>query len=263
MDFEPRDRYTVSDLAAIMALLRSPGGCPWDRAQTHASIRKNVIEEAYEVADAIDRNDAAALCEELGDLLLQVVFHSRMSEEAGEFTLDDVADGICRKLILRHPHIFGEKKAESADEVLDLWNEVKAKEKGQTTATKALADVPKCFPALMRSQKLLSRAARAGFHSPDAKAAIALTEEKLSAFQRAAEQTDVTACEERMGDFLFSAVQTAQLLKIDAEESLSAACERFFDRFARMEALSKQRGIDLTGATADQLRSLWEEADRL
>ena len=153
MEFSLRDRYTVDDLVALMELLRSEDGCPWDREQTHSSIRKNVIEEAYEVADAIDKNDQASLCEELGDLLLQVVFQSQMSREEGAFTFDDVADGICKKLVLRHPHIFGNVNAGGSQEVLNIWEEVKKKEKGQKTATETLRAVPSSFPALMRSQK--------------------------------------------------------------------------------------------------------------
>ena len=154
LSFDQKQNYRIEDLLRIMELLRGEGGCPWDREQTHQSIRNNLIEEAYEVVEAIDMESPEMLKEELGDLLLQVAFHSRMSEEAGHFRFDDVADGICKKLILRHPHIFGEVSVRDPEEVLDNWEEIKKREKGQKTATDAVKSVPRVFPALMRSQKV-------------------------------------------------------------------------------------------------------------
>ena len=167
MDFSKKQNYKMDDLVEIMRLLRSKDGCPWDREQTHLSIRKNLIEEAYEVCDALDQQNTALLCEELGDLLLQVIFHSRIAQEAGTFNLDDVADGICKKLIVRHPHIFADVLVSGSDEVLDNWDEIKKREKGQHSATETLRAVPMVFPALMRSQKVQKRAAKAGFDYPD------------------------------------------------------------------------------------------------
>ena len=260
MDFTPKDSYTVSDLVSIMALLRSDGGCPWDREQTHRSIRKNVIEEAYEVADAIDRENSDALCEELGDLLLQVVFQSRMSEEEGGFDFDDVADGICRKLIRRHPHIFAQREAGDPDEVLALWEEIKIREKGQSTVLQTLTAVPDCFPALMRCQKLQSRAARAGFRYPGIQAAVSVLRTEIAGLESALAQPKTPVPEEKIGDLLFSVTAISQMLGIDAEESLSDVCRTFVNRFAEAERIAKKRQIDMKEASEEQLLLLWEEA---
>jgi tetrapyrrole methylase family protein/MazG family protein len=263
MDVYAGRRYGVSDLIEIMRLLRADGGCPWDREQTHASIRKNLIEEAYEVAEAIDRNDAAMLCEELGDLLLQVVFHSQISREAGNFTLDDVADGICKKLIVRHPHIFAEAKVADSDEVLDNWDEIKKREKGQTTATETLRAVPRVFPALMRSQKVQKRAAKTGFDYPDVDMALSDLEKEIDELREAMQKQDKAACAQELGDLIFSAVNVARKLRLDAEECLTQSCDKFVDRFARVEELATQRRIELRGSPLDRLNELWSEAKHL
>ena len=248
MDFALRDSYTLPDLLAIMALLRSENGCPWDLAQTHRSIRQNVIEEAYEVADAIDRESAADLCEELGDLLLQVVFHSRMAQEAGAFTFDDVADGICKKLIGRHPHIFGDRKVGSAQEMLALWDAVKAEEKGQKTASETLRAVPVSFPALMRAQKLCSRSARAGVLPEDPAGAMRAVLDRL--------QTGEKVDGAELGSLLFSAAALCQTLGADAEQVLAAACGRYVDAFAQTERMAAEAGIPLSQAAEAQKR-IW------
>ena len=162
-----KDMYDMSDLLSIMSILRAPGGCPWDIEQTHASIRNNMIEEAYEVVDAIDRSDDTALCEELGDILLQVAFHSQISKDGGGFDFSSVVDGICKKLILRHPHVFGDVSADNVDKVLDNWEAITRVEKHQTSYTDTLCSVPMSFPALMRAAKVQKRAAKAGFDWDD------------------------------------------------------------------------------------------------
>ena len=180
-----KDKYGFRDLVDIMALLRSENGCPWDRVQTHESIRKNFIEETYEVAEAIDNKDVANLREELGDVLLQVVFHTQMEREAGRFDMDDVITEVCEKLVVRHPHIFGEVSADTPEKVLDNWEEIKMRTKGQTDGKKRLEDVPKSLPALMRSYKVVKRAEKAGadLGAPESVAAevSSLTEGLLSA----------------------------------------------------------------------------------
>lgn len=260
MDFSLRERYNVNDLVAVMEFLRSEQGCPWDREQTHSSIRKNVIEEAYEVADAIDRNDPASLCEELGDLLLQVVFQAQMSREEGKFDFDDVADGICKKLVLRHPHIFGDVKANGADEVLDIWEEVKKKEKGYSAASQTLSAVPASFPALMRSQKVQTRAARTGFEYPDIRAAQDALCREIDELDVAVKNGDADNCREELGDVLFSAVQISRMLDIDAEEALQASCEKFIGRFSALEGLAQDKHIPLGEASVSELLALWREA---
>lgn len=263
LSFNRKPSYRIEDLLAIMALLRGEGGCPWDREQDHRSVRSNLIEEAYEVAEAIDQDDPEMLKEELGDLLLQVVFHSRMSEEAGEFRFDDVADGICKKLILRHPHIFGDVDVHSTEEVLDNWEEIKKREKGQKTATDAVKSVPRVFPALMRSQKVQKRAAKTGFDYPDVKMALEDLCEELDELKQAVAAEDKPGCVEELGDLLFSVVNVARLIGVDAEESLGQSCDKFVDRFEAVESMALERGIDLGRESIGVLNGLWNEAKAL
>ncbi len=260
MAFEQKEHYQVSDLVRIMSLLRDRDGCPWDLEQTHQSIRKNLIEESYEVVEAIDANNPEMLCEELGDLLLQVVFHSRISEEAGDFSIDDVADGICKKLILRHPHIFGDTVVNNSKQVLENWDEIKKKEKGQTTISQTLHSVPKVLPALMRSQKVQKRAAKSGFDYPDAVAALSDLESEIAELKDALQKQDSLSCREELGDVLFSAVNVARMLDIDAEESLTASCDKFVKRFDAVELLAKRENVDLKHAPPDRLNKLWRDA---
>lgn len=259
MEFQAKENYQVSDLVRIMSLLRSENGCPWDREQTHKSIRKNLIEETYEVVEAIDANDSKMLCEELGDLLLQVVFHTRMSEEAGEFSIDDVANGICKKLILRHPHIFGNVVVNNTKQVLDNWEEIKKKEKGQTTISETLHSVPIVLPALMRSQKVQKRAAKSGFDYPNVAMALEDLESEIAELKASISQKDDSACNEELGDVLFSAVNVARMLDIDAEESLTASCDKFIKRFDDVELLAACEDVDMKHASLDRLNKLWSD----
>lgn len=260
--FELKENYDIHDLVHIMELLRSENGCPWDRQQTHETIRGNLLEEAYEAADAIDQKDDAALCEELGDVLLQVVFHSRMAEEESSFDFDQVADGICKKLVLRHPHIFGDVKVSSADEVLQNWDAIKQVEKHQETVTDTLNSVPKAFPALMRAQKVQKRAAKAGFDWPDISGALDKIPEEISELKGALETGDPRDIEEEFGDLLFSAVNVSRFARVDAEQALQNATEKFIRRFAQVEALAKERGIDMRSAGIEELDRLWDEIKR-
>ena len=166
-DFQFKDKYDAYDLVKIMQLLRAPGGCPWDAEQTHQSIKKNLIEETYEVIEAINKDDKSLMCEELGDLLMQVVFHALMEQESGVFDFDDVADGVCKKLIERHPHVFGEVSVSGVDDVLTNWDAIKRKSKGQKTTTESMLSVPRELPALMRATKLQKKAADVGFDWDD------------------------------------------------------------------------------------------------
>lgn len=255
--FQFKDAYKIEDLRRMMELLRSKDGCPWDREQDHHSIRSNLLEEAYEAVDAIDRGNDTDLCEELGDVLLQVVFHSRIAEEEGQFSLDEVADGICKKLILRHPHVFGELTVDNSAEVLDNWDRIKRAEKHQKTALSTLDSVPKAFPALMRAQKVGKRAAGAGFDWDTADGAFAkIVEEtdELRAAIASGEREDMT---EELGDLLFSIVNVARFLKIDAEEALQSATNKFISRFGRVERLAAEQGMDMETAGMDALDSLW------
>lgn len=257
--FPVKDSYDINDLRRIMELLRSPEGCPWDREQTHASIRGNLLEEAYEAADAIDQKDDKALCEELGDVLLQVVFHARMAEEAGSFDLDRVADGICKKLILRHPHVFGDVQADTADQVLTNWEKIKQVEKHQETATDILTSVPKAFPALMRAQKVQKRAGKAGFDWPDIAGALEKLPEETAELKEALAAGDQDAIADEMGDLLFAAVNVSRFAGVDAEEALQRSTEKFIRRFAGVEKLALERGMDMKTTSLEELDKLWEE----
>ena len=185
INFEEKTAYTVEDLRRIVHLLRAPGGCPWDGAQTHESIRRNFLEEAYEVAEAIDEKNPAHLKEELGDVLLQVLFHASIEEDAGRFTLDDVADGVCRKLIYRHPHVFGDVSVQSTDEILSNWEDLKKKEKGQATQADAVDAVARTLPALWRAEKVQKKAAKAGFDWPGVQDAVDKLSEEVDELRSA------------------------------------------------------------------------------
>ncbi len=260
INFTFKEKYDIQDLISIMDTLRGEQGCPWDREQTHGSIRKNLIEETYEVAEAIDNGDAALLCEELGDLLLQVVFHAQMEKEQGSFDFDDVCNGICQKLIERHPHIFADVIANTPAEVLSNWEDIKKRQKGQTTATETLRSVPKVLPALMRAGKVQSRAAKTGFDYPDVQWAFSDLCSEVEELREALAAGDKPSQQEELGDLLFSAVNVARFLGADPEETLSESCEKFISRFEKVEAMASAQGVDIKKCSIDQLNSLWQEA---
>lgn len=259
IDFEQKANYDINDLVRIMELLRSENGCPWDREQTHTSIRSNVIEEAYEVADAIDSGSSASLQEELGDLLLQVVFHCRMDEEAGGFDFNSVCDGICKKLIYRHPHIFSDVSAYTSDEVLKNWDAIKKKEKNQETYTDTMLSVPRAFPALMRAEKVQKRASRAGFDFEDVSDIYDKIAEEMVEVSDAVSSGDTGEIKEEYGDLLFSAVNLSRFLKVDAEEALAASTDKFISRFELVERLAGERGVDMPNMSVSELDKLWNE----
>ena len=271
VQFELKEQYRIEDLIKIMELLRSEEGCPWDREQTHQSIRKNLIEEAYEAAEAIDLENASMLREELGDVLLQVVFHARIAQEDGIFSFDDVCDGICKKLILRHPHIFGSVQVNDSAEVLKNWDAIKKEEKGQKSQTDTLISVPKVLPALMRSSKVQQRAARAGFDFSNAAAAFDSLETEVaelweamdgSSGQETVSTVDQAHLEEELGDVLFATVNVARLLSKDPEECLTASCEKFIRRFSQVESLAKEQGLDMSTAGMEVLDGLWNQVKK-
>lgn len=240
-----------------MELLRSPEGCPWDRVQTHQSIRQNMLEEAYEAADAIDHMDMDNLKEELGDVLLQVVFHASMAQEAGQFTFDDVVDGVCQKLVYRHPHVFGAVEAGGPEGALSAWDAQKRAEKGQKTAADALDSVARALPGLTRAAKLQSKAAKAGFDWKDISPAMDKLSEELEEFRRAVEED--SSAEEELGDLLFAAVKAGRFAGVDGETALQKACEKFIRRFRRVEALADG---PLDALDVPALEELWRRAKR-
>lgn len=260
LDFEIKNSYTVQDLVEIMRLLRAPGGCPWDAEQTHESIKKNLIEETYEVIEAINKKDSDLLCEELGDLLMQVVFHAQMETEAGSFDFDNVADGVCKKLVERHPHVFGEVTISGVDDVLTNWDAIKRKTKGQKNTTESMLSVPRELPALMRATKLQKKAADVGFDWNDVSGALDKLEEEIKELRQAIDNKDSANMSEELGDVLFSAVNVSRFIKTDAEEALTAASDKFLSRFTVVEKLAEERGIDMRSENLEVLDSLWDEA---
>lgn len=255
VDFQMAKDYHIDDLIQIMELLRAPGGCPWDRAQTHQSIRANMLEEAYEAADAIDSMDMDNLKEELGDVLLQVVFHARMAQEAGAFTFDDVVDGICKKLVYRHPHVFGTASAGDPEGALSAWDAQKRAEKGQRTTADAMDSVARALPALTRAAKLQGKAAKAGFDWRDISPAMDKLSEELEEFQAAVRED--SNVEEELGDLLFAAVKAGRFAGVDGETALQKACEKFIRRFRAVERLAEG---PLDGLDVPALEALWRRA---
>jgi len=252
-------RTDISDLLEIMAKLRGENGCPWDKAQTTESLKPFLLEEAYEVIDAIERNDQKDLVEELGDLLLQVVFHSRLAEERGDFDFYDVVSGICQKMIHRHPHIFGEVKAETTGEVLKNWEEIKREEKDIKTQSQSMAKVPKIMPALMRAYKVQEKAARVGFDWDDVEDAMNKVTEELCELREVYKGSDRDKIREEMGDLLFAAVNVARLLEIDAELALKDATSKFIRRFSFVEQAAAENDKHLQEMTLEEMDELWEQ----
>ena len=244
-----KESYNVYDMAEIVRILRSEEGCPWDKVQTHASIKKDMIEEAYEVAEAIDCASPEMMREELGDVMLQVVFHTVIEEEKGEFKLDDVADELCKKLIVRHPHVFGDVEADTVDKVLTNWDAIKKETKGQETFTDTLESVPKNFPSLMRAQKLSKRAARAGVDFESEDEIYSLIKTALSDIEISRREGRAPASE--VGDLLMLIAALARKLDVDCEEALADGCKDFTSRFAQLE----KRGRNLSEVRADELYS--------
>lgn len=267
-------RPSFADLVATMARLRAPGGCPWDREQTPASLRPYLLEEAYETLEAIDSGAPGRLKEELGDLLLQVVFHAEMAAEAGAFTIDDVVAGLVEKLIRRHPHVFGTATAATPDAVVTRWEAIKQAERADARAdgdakpadtagpeTGALAGLARTLPALMLAQQMLVRAGRAGFTTVDGagpEGALAGARRAIDEAARAPKRD--AAAEDALGDLLFAAAGVAKSFDVEAELALRAACARYRTRFTRLETLARARGKTLAECAPDELAALWREA---
>ena len=259
VNWSMKKSYDCKDLEDIVRLLRHPGGCPWDQEQTHRSIRRNFLEETYEVVEAIDRDDVDGLKEELGDVLLQVLFHASIEEDAGRFDLDDVADGVCKKLIYRHPHVFGDVTVSSTGEVLSNWEELKKKEKGQATQADAVDAVARTLPALWRAEKMKKKAAKVGFDWKDVSGALDKLSEELDELRRAALEGDGDSAEE-LGDVLLAAVSVGRFLEADPEEALHDACDKFSARFRKTEELTATRGLKMDELSEQELTGLWREA---
>lgn len=251
IEYPVKEQYTFEDLVAINHILRSPGGCPWDQVQTHQSIRRNFLEEVYEVCEALDNDDPVLMQEELGDVLMQVVFHADLEKERGRFTLDDVCDGACKKLIFRHPNVFGEKTTQT-------WDDMKALEKGQKTASQTLDAVARSLPALWRAEKLIKKAGKAGFAWPTKEDALKKLQEEVAELQTAVQEG--SNVEEELGDVLFAAVCAGAMDGIDPEMALHKTCEKFIRRFTAVEEQAKQQGKTMDELTTAEQLSLWDDA---
>ncbi|MGV3616830.1 MAG: nucleoside triphosphate pyrophosphohydrolase [Fimbriimonas sp.] len=253
-------RRPVDQLAHICDRLLGPGGCPWDQAQTHESLKKHLIEEAYEVLDAIDSGSSEALREELGDLLLQPVLHAQMRRyRTGEWGLDEVAESISEKLVRRHPHVFGSVDVADADEVLRNWDRIKQTEKGEERPRSVLAGVPRSLPALLRAFEVSKRAVRVGFEWPDADGVLAKLQEEANELREAIASGDQEHIESELGDLLFTVVNIARWAKVEPEEALRKMVDRFTRRFMTMEALATK---PLSELTFEEWDALWEQAKK-
>lgn len=261
-NFEFKEKYNVYDLVRVVKSLRSEGGCPWDIEQTHATLKRDLIEEAYEVIEAINKNDMEMLREELGDVLLQVVFHAQIETENGTFDIDDVADENCKKMIQRHPHVFGEINVDSVDDVLTNWDAIKRQTKGQKTTSQAIDSVPREFPALMRADKVQSKAAKAGFDWSEVDGALDRLSEEIEELRTAIATGRADEITDELGDVLFSAVNVSRFVKVDAEEALTASTDKFIARFKIVEKLAEERSINMKTADLDILDALWDEAKK-
>ena len=252
-----RDRYDFEDLVILVEVLRSEQGCPWDREQTHKSIRKDFIEETYEVIEAIDTDNSVLLREELGDVLLQVVFHARIGEEEGAFAVSDVTNDICAKLIHRHPHVFGDVVAETSEKVLSNWEVIKSEEKERRTVTDKLRAIPPMLPALMRAEKVGKKAKC--FDFGDAEAVMSKVHEELAELNDAWQGMDGDAMQEEMGDLLLTLTSLCRKLKIDPEMALNRATDKFIDRFARVENAVLEAGKSMETMTMPELDAIWDD----
>ena len=258
VEFQRKDFYSYEDFLEIMRLLRAPGGCPWDREQTHSSIRRNFLEETYEVLDAIDHDDASGMCEELGDVLMQVAFHAQIEAERGRFTMANVVDGVARKLVYRHPHVFGDVQADTSQQVLANWDVLKRREKGQRSTADAVEAVPHTLPALWRAEKVQKKAAKAGFDWPGVQDAVDKLSEEVDELRSALSGQGNPV--EELGDLFFAAVCVSRFLNADPDDVLQAASDKFAARFRRVEALAGQQGRPMNEMTLEELKALWVQA---
>ena len=260
VEWEFKEKYNLDDFIRLIDVLRGSGGCPWDIKQTHESLKRNAVEEAWEVCDAIDEGSVDHLREELGDLLMQVIFHASIEKERGGFTLDDVSDEACKKLIHRHPHVFGSVKADTPDEVLANWDAIKRADRGQQSVASAMDGIPRGLPGLMRSEKIQNKAAKLGFDWPDVSGALAKLREETDELQQGIDAGDVENIKEEIGDLLFSVVNVARFFRLDSEECMRAACEKFLRRFRFLEEGAAKQGMRLEDMTLGQMERIYQQA---
>jgi MazG family protein len=254
----PEAGQRFEELLSVMARLRGEGGCPWDREQTRESLRPFLVEEAYEVLEALESGDSARIREELGDLLFQVVFHAQLARERGEFTMADVLGALVEKMVRRHPHVFGDRTVGSATEALAQWEAIKQAEGGPGRS--ALHGIPRSLPGLLRAQRIQHRASRVGFDWPEPLAALDKVREEVGELEAALHEGNAAAVRDEIGDLLFAAVNVARLAEVDPEGALQGAIERFRSRFQQMESAADDSGRELRSLTLEEMERLWAEA---
>ncbi|OON97574.1 MAG: nucleoside triphosphate pyrophosphohydrolase [Epulopiscium sp. Nele67-Bin005] len=257
MDFELKESYKFEDLVAVMKVLRSKDGCPWDIEQTHKSIRNNFLEEVYEAIEAIDTDNTELLKEELGDVLLQVVFHAEIEAEVNKFDIDDVCNGICQKLIYRHPHIFANVTVNNSQEVLSNWEELKKKEKGHSTTSESMKSISTSLPAMMRAEKIQKKAAKVGFDFEDGHDALGKVKEEIFEAIDALEGNG--NLEEELGDVFFALVNATRHLGFDSDRLLSQTSDKFIRRFSYVEEKIIESGLEMKDASVDDMEKFWQE----
>ena len=262
VDWTYKDKYDLNDFIHIIDVLRSPGGCPWDIKQTHESLKRNAVEEAYEVCDAIDEGSMEHLREALGDLLMQVIFHASIEKERGGFDLDDVSDEAVKKLVHRHPHVFADVKADTPDEVLANWDAIKRADRGQQSVASAMDGIPRGLPGLMRSEKIQNKAAKVGFDWPEVSGAMDKLREEVGELQEGIDAGDIENIKEELGDVLFSAVNVARFYKLDSEELMHSACAKFIRRFKYLEEHAAEKGMRLEDMSLGQLEEIYQHGRR-
>lgn len=261
MKFNKKD-YTFDDLIDIIYLLRGENGCPWDKVQTHDSIKMNLVEEAYEAIEALDSGDKMKFADELGDILLQVVFHSSIGSDENTFTLQDVINAVCKKMISRHTHIFGNDTASTPEEVLKTWNKNKIAEKGLSSHTENLKSVCNYLPALMRAKKVQSKAAKVGFDWENVNGALDKLDEETVELKNAIASENAENISEELGDLLFSVVNVSRFLKLDPEQTLTSATDKFIKRFESLENIARRKNLQLDDMSFCEMDKLWEEAKK-
>ena len=259
-ELKAKDNYTFDDLIKIMKVLMSPKGCPWDRVQTHESIRINAIEEAYEVVDAIDQKDKTKIIEELGDYLLQSIFHCTIAERDKEFTLQDVLNTLCQKLVFRHTHVFSDEKAQDDKVALQNWNNAKAIEKSLKTVTQDIKELPKYFPQLLRAQKVQKKAASVGFDFDNINQMVEKLDEEVAELKAELKEGNIQNAKNELGDCLFSLVNISRKLKADSELCLKKSTDKFINRFEQVEKAVKISGQDFSKFSLQELDDFYKKA---
>lgn len=259
VSYEKKDCYDINDLLAIIKILRSENGCPWDKVQTHESIRSDFLEEVCEALEAIDLKDAELLREELGDVLLQVAFHCQIETEKENFCFGDVCDEVCRKLIIRHPHVFADTSVNGTEDVLENWDRIKKETKHQETYTDTLKSVAGTLPALMRAQKVGRRAMRAGLDFEDFESAFDKVKSEMTELEEAVSSGNQAEIEEEFGDLLFACTNAARKLSVDSESSLTKATNKFISRFEAVEEILREQNKDMASLSAAELDGLWNQ----